>query len=225
MKRLLMIAAFALSLATPVLCQMRIIYPDNVVAISAPAPSFPAEAKELIYGDEIRVLVDIDALGKVKAALPHWPLVPCSNLSDPVVTEIRKAALTAVRASLFEPVKKDGKAVDERLSIGYRLRPLTSPLSEQERKIVSIGVANGRATALEKPEYPEAAKPAGLRGSIMVQVLIDEGGKVVSAGAISGHPQFAASGMKAACKARFNPMTLRNEPAKMLGAITYNFAP
>lgn len=62
---------------------MRVIYPENVRAISPPLPSFPAEAKALIYGVEIRVLVDIDAQGKVKAALPHWPLVPCSNLADP----------------------------------------------------------------------------------------------------------------------------------------------
>jgi TonB family protein len=126
---------------------------------------------------------------------------------------------------VFEPVKKDGKAVEERLSIGYRLRPLKLPLSEEERRIVSVGVANGRTTKLEKPDYPEAARSAGLRGAITVQVLVDETGSVVSAGAIAGHPQFAASGMKAACSARFSPMTLRNEPAKMLGLIVYNFVP
>ena len=115
--------------------------------------------------------------------------------------------------------------VEERLSIGYRLRPLKLPLSEEEKKIVRIGVANGRATSLPKPEYPEAAKSSGLRGAITVQVLIGETGSVISAGAISGHPQFAASGIKAACSARFPPMSLRNEPAKMLGAITYNFVP
>ena len=204
---------------------MRIIYPENVKAIKAPLPSFPAEAKGLIYGDEVRVLVDIDTEGKVKAALAHWPLVPCSNLVDPVVTEIRKVALAAAKAAVFEPVKKDGKAVEERLSIGYRLRPLKLPYSEEERRVVSIGVANGRATSVRKPEYPEAARSAGLSGAITVQVLIDETGNVVSAGAISGHPQFAASGMKAACTARFSPMTLRNEPARMLGFLTFNFVP
>ena len=225
MKRLMIIAAFSLLSTASALCQMRIVYPEKVNAISATLPSFPAAASELIYGDEIRVSVDIDAQGKVKAALAYWPLVLCSNLADPVVTDIRKSALAAAKASVFEPVRKDGKAIEERLSIGYRLRPLKLPLSEQERRIINIGIANGRAKALEKPEYPEAARSAGLRGAITVQVLIDENGQVESAGAISGHPQFAASGMKAACIARFSPMTLRNEPAKMIGFITYNFVP
>lgn len=205
--------------------QMRIIYPENVKAISSPLPTFPAEAKDLIYGDEVRVLMDIDTQGKVKAALAYGPLTPCSNRTDPVVESVRKAALTAARSAIFEPVQKDGKAVEERLSIGYRLRPIQSPLPQEQRRIISIGIANSKATLLPTPEYPEAARAAGLAGGITVQVLIDESGNVISAASISGHPQFAESGVLAACSAKFRPTTLQNQPARMLGAISYNFRP
>jgi TonB family protein len=225
MKCVLIAISFFLFFTHSAYSQMRIIYPEGIKTISSPLPSFPAEARDLIYGDEVRVLMDIDAQGKAKAAVAYGPLAPCSNLTDPIVETIRGAALAAAKSAVFEPVLKNGKAVEERLSIGYRLRPVQSLLPAEQRRRVSIGVANARATSLPKPEYPDAARAARLAGGIMVQVLIDESGRVVSAASISGHPQFAEAGVKAACSARFPPMTLKNEPVKMLGAIAYNFAP
>lgn len=102
-------------LACSVSAQVRVLDPDDVKLIDAPLPTFAAEAKN--YGDEIRVLVDIDVKGKVKAAFVFWPLVPCSKLDDPLVEEIRKAALGAAKKTVFEPVQRDGKAVEERLSL------------------------------------------------------------------------------------------------------------
>jgi hypothetical protein len=225
MKVILTAIALFLCFAASVPAQMRVIFPDGVKVVSSTLPTFPAEAKYSVYGDEIRVLADIDAKGRVKAALAYWPLVPCLKLNDPVVEEMRKAALAAAQTAVFEPIQKDGKTVEERLSLGYPLRPKNLPLSEEERKVVSIGVANGRATSLTKPDYPDAAKAVGARGAITVQILIDETGTVISAGSISGHPLFALPGMKAACSARFSPIKLRGEPAKMYGFLSFNFLP
>jgi TonB family protein len=213
MKGSLTIFALSLLFSVSAHAQMRVIYPEGVKTIIAPLPTFPAEAKDLIYGE------------KVTGAIAYWPLVPCSNLTDPTVEAIRKAALAAASSTIFEPIQKDGKATEERVNIGYRLRSLQSPLPAEQRKIVSIGVANSRATLLPKPEYPEGSKALNLKGSITVQVLIDESGNVISAGPISGQPQFGDAGVVAACGAKFRPMTIQNQPAKMLGAIAYNFAP
>lgn len=223
MKATLLLSALTL-FATVGFSQMRVIYPDGVKAKDAPLPTFPAEAANLIYGDEVRVLVSIDEQGKVKAALAYGPLAPCSNLSDPVVEAVKSAALTAAKATTFEPILKDGKAVEERISIGYRLRP-DRTLSAEERRVVSIGVANSRAKELPNVKYPESARAARLRGGISVFTLIDETGKAISAASFSGHPQFAAAGVTAACGARFAPMTVKNEPAKMLAILAFNFAP
>ncbi|CAN5400680.1 hypothetical protein BH10ACI2_BH10ACI2_19460 [soil metagenome] len=138
---------------------------------------------------------------------------------------MRKAALEAAQKAVFEPVQKDGKAVEERLSLGYSLRPPNTPLSAEERKVISVGIANSKATSLPKPEYPEAARSVGARGGITVQVLIDETGNVVAAGSLSGHRLFAIPGMKAACSAKFKPATLRGEPARMYGFLAFNFFP
>lgn len=210
--------------ATTGFSQMRVIYPEGIKVKDAPLPSFPVESQNLIYGDEVRVLVAVDGQGKVKGALAYGPLAPCSNLSDPVVEAVKNAALTAAKATTFEPMLKDGKAVEERISIGYSLRG-NRALSAEERKVVSIGIANSRAKELPKIEYPESARAAGLRGGISVFALIAETGNAISAGSFSGHPQFAAAGVKAACGARFAPMTLKNEPAKMLAILSFNFNP
>src|SRR2546423_1560803 len=51
---------------------------------------------------------------------------------------------------------------------------------------VSPGVLRSQAISLPKPAYPQMARQIRLQGSVTVQVLIDEKGKVVSAEAISG---------------------------------------
>ena len=75
------------------------------------------------------------------------------------------------------------------------------------------------------PLYPESVKASRLRGGITVQILIGEDGSVLSAAAISGHPQFSAAGTQAACTAKFLPLKLEGKPAKMLGFLSFNFAP
>ena len=88
---------------------------------------------------------------------------------------------------------------------------------------MSEGVLKGNAISLPKPNYPMMARQIGLQGSVTVQVLIDEDGKVISAQAISGHPILIPEAKKAALQSRFTPTKLSNQPVKVSGVITYNF--
>lgn len=58
---------------------------------------------------------------------------------------------------------------------------------------------------------------------VTVQVLVDEGGNVVSARAVSGHPLLQQSAVSAARQAKFSPTMLSGQPVKVTGVITYNF--
>jgi protein TonB len=89
--------------------------------------------------------------------------------------------------------------------------------------IVSKGPINGQAVSLPKPVYPPIAKAAGIQGTVSVQVLIDENGRVVSAKAIDGSPALRPEAQRAAMQARFSPTTLGGQPVKVSGVITYNF--
>ena len=91
------------------------------------------------------------------------------------------------------------------------------------RAPISGGVLNGKAISLPKPAYPPIARAAHASGTVVVQVLIDENGNVVSAHAVSGHPLLQAAAVGAAKQARFSPTKLSGQPVKVTGVIQYNF--
>jgi protein TonB len=103
--------------------------------------------------------------------------------------------------------------------------PAPKPTPKPPPKQISGGVLNGRAISLPKPAYPPIAKAARASGTVVVQVTIDESGKVVSASAVSGHPLLRAAAVSAAYGARFSPTMLSGQPVKVTGTINYNFQP
>lgn len=88
---------------------------------------------------------------------------------------------------------------------------------------ISGGVLNGRAIELPKPIYPPIARQAHASGTVVVQVIIDETGNVISAHAISGHPLLQSVCVAAARGAKFSPTKLAGQPVKVTGVITYTF--
>lgn len=86
------------------------------------------------------------------------------------------------------------------------------------------GVLNGKATKLPLPPTPPVAKAAHASGEVKVAVTIDEGGNVVSARAIAGHPLLQAAAVAAARQAKFLPTKLSGQPVKVQGVLIYNFA-
>jgi protein TonB len=97
------------------------------------------------------------------------------------------------------------------------------PAATPPRAPISGGVLNGKAISLPKPPYPPIARQAHASGTVVVQVVIDESGNVISAHAISGHPLLQAVAVAAARGARFSPTKLSGQPVKVTGVITYNF--
>ena len=91
-------------------------------------------------------------------------------------------------------------------------------------KPVSGGVLNGTALSLPAPTYPDAAKRSRTSGVVVVEVVLDETGKVVSATAVSGPTMLRDAAVSAALKARFSPTKLSGQPVKVAGTINYKFA-
>lgn len=87
------------------------------------------------------------------------------------------------------------------------------------------GQLEGKAVSLPKPVYPPAARAVKASGNVVVDVEVDETGKVISAKARSGHPLLRASAEQAARQARFTPTLEEGKPVKATGTITYNFQP
>lgn len=98
-----------------------------------------------------------------------------------------------------------------------------TPTDNKPRPIKSIGVVNGLAIVKPEPAYPSSARAARISGAVVVQLVIDEQGKVISAQVLSGHPLLRVAALDAARRTRFTPTLLSNVPVKVQGTMTYNF--
>ena len=131
----------------------------------------------------------------------------------------------------FTPAIKDGKPIAKNIGLRVELKnallaPELDPATGKPKyKQVSGGVLNGKAIDLPKPAYPPEARADREAGAVTIQILIDEAGKVIRAGAVSGAPTLQLAAREAACGSRFSPTTLGGEPVKVSGVITYNFVP
>ena len=102
--------------------------------------------------------------------------------------------------------------------------PAATPKPEIPKVLkVSQGVLTSKVLSLPRPNYPPLAKQIRLQGSVSIQVLIDENGKVISAKALSGHQVLVNAAEGAALQARFSPTPLSGQPVKVSGVIIYNF--
>lgn len=98
------------------------------------------------------------------------------------------------------------------------------PASPPEHKVFRASeVLNGKAKFLPKPPYPPIGIAIRAQGTVNVQIMIDESGKILSARASSGPPVLRAAAVQAAYQARFDPTLLNGVPVKVSGIITYNF--
>lgn len=92
---------------------------------------------------------------------------------------------------------------------------------------VSVGGGAGLgAREVYKPEpvYPPIARAARAEGKVGVRVTVDEGGNVVAATAVSGHPLLRAAAVEAARVAKFEPTVVEGKPVKVSGVMTYVFS-
>ena len=126
----------------------------------------------------------------------------------PVITKVSKIE------EIDQGTPEERAKIVEECSIPDRPRPEAS---------IKMPVFCGKAISLPKPPYPEEAKAAKASGTVAVDVVIDEKGRVIWAKAISGHPLLQEAAVKAACRARYSPMKLSGQVVKANSIITYNF--
>ena len=101
--------------------------------------------------------------------------------------------------------------------------PPPPPTATPLHKTVSGGALNGRALSLPQPIYPDPARRARLSGTVTVELVVDETGKVISAQATSGPAMLREAATQAAMKAKFSPTMLSGQPVKVSGTINYKF--
>jgi len=90
-------------------------------------------------------------------------------------------------------------------------------------KPIEGGALDSKAASLPKAVLSEEAKRLKLSGRIIVKVLVDENGKVVSAVAQNGPAALREAAETAARQATFAPMTQGGITVRVSGTLTYDF--
>ncbi len=96
-----------------------------------------------------------------------------------------------------------------------------------QKKYVSpegVGILNGKAISLPRPEYPARAKYAGASGLVVIRVKVDETGLVFRAFPVCGNSLLRDTTTTAAYGARFSPTIVQGKPIAVSGVIRYNFS-
>ncbi len=204
----------------------------ELTTLVAPVP-VPQQQKEEQPKQEakpVKVEQNVDVRRELIADVTRTELVPkevSAKASD--VPPVRRGVTTVVgntdssAANAMPSGPGAGTVVTAPTKVQIADEPPPPEEKPKPHAPISGGVLNGKAINLPKPGYPPIAKAAHASGTVVVQVLIDENGNVVSATAVSGHPLLTQAAVSAARQAKFSPTKLSGQPVKVTGVIQYNF--
>lgn len=121
------------------------------------------------------------------------------------------------------------KRVEEPLNIVFGEPDMTALYAEDytvvEQKPSNVGDLSGNIQDQPMPQYPLLAQTAGIHGKVVLQVIVDETGQVISARIIGAPPLLGEAAMEAAYRARLVPVEKNGKPIKVMGYLNYQFQP
>jgi protein TonB len=96
--------------------------------------------------------------------------------------------------------------------------------SSRPRRIrVSAGVLGAFLEESAKPHYPEQAVREGIKGDVILQVQVDETGRVVRSLAVEGDPLLVAASVEALKDFHFRPYLLNGVPLSVESQMGFRF--
>jgi periplasmic protein TonB len=202
----------------------------ELTALIAPVPVPQAAKTEAAKPEKVIVDKNVDVRKELIANVDRPDLVPktvSAKASD--VPPVRNNVVTMVGTSNsnavapMAPGAGTSSIISAPQKVDIKDEPPPPPPKPTPHAPISGGVLNGKAVHLTQPPYPAIARSAHASGQVMVQVLIDENGNVLSAHASSGHPLLQAAAVAAAKSSKFTPTKLSGQPVKVNGVIIYNF--
>jgi TonB family protein len=108
-------------------------------------------------------------------------------------------------------------------------RPDAAPVLSETKKDdppprrVSGTDLQASATHRVEPDYPQAARDAGIEGMVEVEVVIDREGRLVGARVLSGDPALGQAALAAVRQWKFRPILLDAKPAEVIGELRFRF--
>lgn len=175
----------------------------------------------------VAIAIRVDETGTpTKTVLRSGPMWPCGTRPIEALEELSSTLADMAMNLRFSPAIKDGKPISKDISLTIGLKnpifnsepvEIDTATGKPKARYITSGVLNGKAKSLPRPAYPPEAKANRASGSVAIQVLVDEEGKVIRAGAVSGAPTLQYAAREAACGAKFEPTTTEGESDQDFG--------
>jgi TonB family protein len=140
-----------------------------------------------------------------------------------------KALADYLQASTLDPKNEAAAASVKRLQdeiakAAEAARPKPEPVKAERPEFVNLGtISQAQAERFVMPTYPQLAFRSSIEGRVVVEVELDEEGKVVSANATSGHQMLRQAAEDAAKRSRFKPAMFDGTPNKAKAVVVYGF--
>lgn len=118
---------------------------------------------------------------------------------------------------------------DKALEIQKRLYKLDNKFDFDEtaktstKQMEMAGLLVGKIANLPRPEYSAQARQAGISGSVLFKVALDETGKVIAVKPLCGHPLLVKGAETSVRQAQYKPTIVAGQKVKVTGIVIYNF--
>ena len=114
-----------------------------------------------------------------------------------------------------EPTKKEPEKVEQKTE--------REPSIDLNRDPLPMGSLIAYATRRVSPVYPRQARTMRMEGTVKVEVVVDEKGKVTKVENASGPPLLKRAARDAVRKWKFRPFVRDGQPVKATGYVSFNF--
>lgn len=162
-----------------------------------------------------------EKLGNTEKAVADYQKAVALNPNN----DAAKKALKRIQdeqAKAEQAKAEQAKTFSQARSTETILPPPTEPKAAPQ--IINLGaLSSERTVKMVKPLYSTEARKFKVEGQVIVQVILDEEGNVVSAKAKSGPGLLRALSEDAARKSKFKPALDNGKAVKSTGSITYDF--
>ncbi len=211
--------------AVPVLAQKRV---NPAVARPKDAP-YPIDIRQLRPLNRLvqptgngyfRVRIIVNEAGRV------WFAEALNGGDAGLVSSI----LDEVLQLRFEPWRVEGRPVPVRGTITLgSWRPsgetAESDAAPPKREAIRVGgnTANDRLLKRVEPVYPKEAIAVRISGTVILQVTVNEGGRVYEATVLRGQTLLNRAAIDAVLQWQYRPLLLNGEPCPFIAVVTLTF--
>jgi protein TonB len=170
------------------------------------APAWKYEPTVIPTTIDMRIQ-DEPAVPFVPGALPGNGDGPAIGPLRDILTGMERTALIALPRVLEPPIVK----------------PVEPPPVVVQRLRVSTGVALGQALRKTQPQYPAAAKAAGVSGDVVLECVVGTDGRIQEVKVKHGNPLLVRAAVEAVWQWAYEPTRLNGAPIEVITDITVSF--